>query len=101
MFLGTLLPYSTVSSLPRTTSDHFPLLIEISTHILTPQIFRYYNNWKLKPGFKDLVSAAWAPVSNQNDAVGRIVSKTKLLRQKVKEWKKTLKQDRAHLENAK
>jgi exonuclease III len=97
----SLLPNSTVSSLPHTTSDHFPLLIKILIHIQTPQIFYYYNNWKLKPGFKDLVSTAWAPVPNQNDVVGRIVSKTKLLRQKAKEWKKTLKPDRTHLENAK
>jgi hypothetical protein len=43
-----ILPDSSLVSLPRTTSDHFPLLQEISTNIPKPKVFRYYNNWIFK-----------------------------------------------------
>jgi hypothetical protein len=52
---GSVLPNTVVSTLPRITSDHYLLKVEISTNIPRPQIFRYCNNWNLKPGFKDLV----------------------------------------------
>jgi hypothetical protein len=52
----SILPNCSVISLPRTTSDHFPLKIEVSTAIPKPHIFRYCNNWKYKNGFRDVVS---------------------------------------------
>jgi hypothetical protein len=51
----SILPNTVMSTLPRITSDHYPLKVEISTNIPRPQIFRCCNNWNLKPGFKDLV----------------------------------------------
>jgi hypothetical protein len=51
----SILPNTVISTLPRITSDHYPLKVEISTNIPRPQIFRCCNNWNLKPGFKDLV----------------------------------------------
>jgi hypothetical protein len=51
-------PNSSVHTLPRTTPDHFPLKIEISTNIPKSQIFCYCINWPLKPSFKELVSSS-------------------------------------------
>jgi hypothetical protein len=43
-------PNSVVRTLPRITSDHFPIKIEVSTNIPRAQVFRYYNNWPLSMG---------------------------------------------------
>jgi hypothetical protein len=96
-----ILPDSSLVSLPRTTSDHFPLLVEISTKIPIPKVFRYYNIWKHKAGFKDIVTNCWPSVSVHADAAGNRVSKLKTLRGKTKSWKKSLQPDMAHLNIAK
>lgn len=98
---GASLPNTTIMSLPRTTSDHFPIKIEISTNIPIPQIFRYCNDWKHKLGFKDLVCSAWSNSPHQSDAAGTLVAKLKTRRKNAKEWKKSLKPDRVYLERAK
>jgi hypothetical protein len=94
-------PNTTVNSLPRTTSDHYPLKIETTSNIPRYQVFRYYNNWPLKPGFKELVSSVWSDTPPKSDAVGTLVVKIKILCQKAKVWKKSLLPDRSHLNNAK
>jgi hypothetical protein len=85
-----ILPDSSLVSLPRTTSDHFPLLQEISTNIPKPKVFRYYNNWIFKVGFKDLVSTNWPSTPVHVDVAGSLVNKLKTLREKEKTWKKKL-----------
>jgi hypothetical protein len=95
------LPNSVVSTLPRTTSDHFPLKIEVSTNILRSHVFRYCNNWPLKPGFKDLVSSIWSNTPVKSDSIGTLVGRVKNLLQKEKTWKKSLQPDRSLLNNAK
>jgi hypothetical protein len=81
-------PKSSIHTLPRTTSYHYPLKIEISTNIPKTQIFRYCNNWPLKPGFKDLVSSSWSNTHSKNNAIRTLVARIKTLRQKAKVWKK-------------
>jgi hypothetical protein len=88
-----ILPDSSLLSLPRMTSDHFPLIIEISTNIPNPKVFRYYNGWKYKASFKDLVSAFWPSTPVHVDAADSLVSKLKTLREKAKSWKKSLQPD--------
>jgi hypothetical protein len=95
------LPNSVASTLPRTTSDHFPLKIEVSTNIPRSQVFRYCNNWPLNPGFKDLVSSIWSSTPVKSDAIGTLVARVKNLRQKANTWKKSLQPDRSLLNNAK
>jgi hypothetical protein len=90
-----------VSTLPRTTSDHFPLKIEVSTNIPRSQVFRYCNNWPLKLSFKDLVSSIWSDTPVKSDDIGTLVARVKNLRQKAKTWKKSLQPDRSLLNNGK
>jgi hypothetical protein len=94
-------PNTTVHSLSRTTLDHYPLKIETTSNILRSQVFRYCNNWPLKPGFKELVSSLWSDTPPKSDATGTLVVKIKILRKKAKVWKKSLLPDRSHLNNAK
>jgi hypothetical protein len=82
------LPNTMLSSFPITTSDHCPLKIEIATSTPRPQIFRYYNNWKFKPGFKELLTSLWCSSSPQEDASTKIIYKLKILQQKVKVWRR-------------
>jgi hypothetical protein len=90
-----------VSSLPRTTSDHVPLKIEISTNIPKPQVFLYCNNWKFKPDFKDLVTSSWNHSAPRREVTGTLVPKIKTTRQKANGWKKSLRPHRTNLNNAK
>jgi hypothetical protein len=90
----SILPNCSLTSLPRTTSDHYPLKIEIFTNIPKPSIFRYCNNWVLKLGFKDLVSSTWDLTHSTEDAAGILGAKLRVLRQKAKESKKTSNQTR-------
>jgi hypothetical protein len=96
-----IFPNSSVHTLLRTTSDHYPLRIEISTNIPIAQNFCYCNNWPLKPDFKELVTSSWSSTPPKNDAIGTLVARIKILRQKAKIWKKSLRPDRSHLNNAK
>jgi hypothetical protein len=63
-------PNTTVHSLSRTTLDHYPLKIETTSNILRSQVFRYCNNWPLKPGFKELVSSLWSDTPPKSDVAG-------------------------------
>jgi exonuclease III len=94
-------PNSVVTTLPRITSDHYPIKIEVSTNIPRAQVFRYYNNWPLKHGFRELVASVWSSTPPKSDAIGTLVARVKFLRQKANSWKKSLKPDRVHLNNAK
>jgi hypothetical protein len=91
-----MFPNSLIHMLPRTTPDHYPLKMEISTTIPKAHVFRYCNNWPLKPGFKELVSSSWANTPPKIDAMGTLVARIKILRQKAKVWKKSLRPDRSH-----
>jgi hypothetical protein len=95
-----ILPDCNLISLPRTTSDHFPLRLEVASSIPKPNVFRYYNVWKFKPGFKDLVASHWPLEPVHSDVAGSLGSKLKTLRKKVEIWKKSLQPDRAHLNAA-
>jgi hypothetical protein len=77
-----ILPDSILLSLPRTTLDHFPLKLKVSTSIPKPNVFRYYNVWKHKLGFKELVSSHWPSGPTHLDAADSLVSKLKTLREK-------------------
>jgi endonuclease/exonuclease/phosphatase family metal-dependent hydrolase len=44
-----VMPNSSLSSLPRSTSDHVPLLVTASSAIPCPATFRFENCWLLDP----------------------------------------------------
>jgi hypothetical protein len=49
--MSSLHPNTTLTSLTRTTSDHIPLLVTITTDIPRAQSFRFENAWLLHPSF--------------------------------------------------
>jgi endonuclease/exonuclease/phosphatase family metal-dependent hydrolase len=54
-----MLPNTILSSLTRTTSDHVPLKIDISTVIPASKLFWFENFWVQAPGFWDVATTAW------------------------------------------
>ena len=62
------LPNTVLSSLTRSTSDHVPLKVEISTTIPKSTVFRFENFWIHSPGFHDVVTTAWCCRTENNNA---------------------------------
>ena len=84
-----LLPNTILSSLTRTTSDHVPLKIDISTTIPKSAIFRFENYWIHSPGFSDVVASAWNCWTSNSDPAAVIVAKLKSTRSALRTWRKS------------
>lgn len=84
----SLFPDSSLSSRPRTTSDHFPLLVSASTRI--PASFRFFfeRAWLLDPLFLPSILPSWSRAVNSRCAAGRLAAKKKAVRFASKAWKR-------------
>lgn len=83
-----LLPNTILSSLTRSTSDHVPLKIEISTSVPRAKIFRFENYWIHSPGSSDVVSSAWACQPTSGNPSALIAAKLKKMRSAIRAWRK-------------
>jgi len=63
-------PNTTLTSLVRSTSDHTPLLITISSTIPKSPLFRFENAWLLQPTFLPSVLLAWQEAPPHADTAG-------------------------------
>lgn len=80
-------PSTTLYSLTRTTSDHVPLKIDISTTIPKSRLFCFENYWIQCPGFIDVISAAWCCSTSSAEAAAILSTKLKGTRRALKHWK--------------
>ncbi|XP_028055196.1 uncharacterized protein LOC114259389 [Camellia sinensis] len=81
----TMFPEATVRVLPRTYSDHSPLLVYTQgMHTLNPLIrpFRFEAAWITYPGLLDVIKSSWSDM-NQN-----LIDSTAEFTCRVKEWNK-------------
>ena len=83
-----VLPNTTLSSLTRHTSDHVPLLVNVSTHIPQSKIFRFENYWIHCSGFRGVVEAAWRCRTPNSDPACLLAAKLKETRRALKLWRK-------------
>jgi hypothetical protein len=83
-------PNSMVHSLARSTSDHVPCVVSISTSIPKAQIFWFENHWIQQPGFLQIVHNSWNCPVRANSAAGILIAKFKNLRHDLKRWGKNL-----------
>ena len=83
-------PNSMVHPLAKTTSDHVPCVVSISTTIPKAKIFRFENHWIHQPGFDELVQKVWARPVRAANIAGVITAKLKNLRYELKKWGRTL-----------
>jgi hypothetical protein len=83
------LPNSSLSSLPRPTSDYVPILVSASTKIPRPSCFRFENAWLLNHLFLPSMLPAWTNAAAVSDAVGDLTARLKDFRNAAKVWKRS------------
>ena len=83
-----ILPNSIISSLTRRTSDHVPLILNISTHIPKARLFRFENCWVHRADFRDTVHSAWHCRTRNSDPAGVLAEKLKATKRALKLWNK-------------
>lgn len=71
------LPGTILSSLTRSTSDHVPLKIDISTSIPKSRLFRFDNYWVQLAGFRDVASSAWNCRMGNSESAATLTAKLK------------------------
>jgi hypothetical protein len=77
---------SNLSSLPRPTSDHTPLLLTLSASLPKSSFFRFENFWLQSQSFLPSILSAWEQASPRADTVGQLVVCIKSARAAAKVW---------------
>jgi hypothetical protein len=85
-----ILPSTILSSLTRTTSDHVPLRVDVSTVIPKSNLFRFENYWVKAAGFQDVLTSVWACRTDNNDTSAIVAAKLKETRRAIREWRKQI-----------
>lgn len=83
-----VLPNTNLSSLTRSTSDHVPLKVEISTSIPKPKTFRFDNTWSLHPSFLASITEAWNIRNPPTHPTAALVRRLKSTRAAAKKWRR-------------
>ncbi|CAN6300756.1 unnamed protein product [Urochloa humidicola] len=78
-------PNSSLTSLPKPTSDHTPLQLRFSTEIPKPNLFRFENAWLKHQDYLPTVLPAWQSAGNGN-ATAIVVGSLKAVRCASKVW---------------
>jgi hypothetical protein len=68
-------PTSSLTTLPRPTSDHFPLLVTARSSIPHTAHFRFENAWLVDPAFLPTTMPAWTVVVPARNAAAVIAAK--------------------------
>ncbi|KAJ1273852.1 hypothetical protein BS78_05G016600 [Paspalum vaginatum] len=94
-------PSSTLTALPRPTSDHKPLLVTMSTTIPKSSVFRFENAWLHNPVFLPSVLPAWQLTPRPRDAAGNLARCLKSTRAAAKVWARRSRAPPAIISNCK
>lgn len=81
-------PNSSVTTLPREHSDHCPVLLKPFNADFGPSPFRFYNSWLNCKDFDKVFELAWINFHGYGAPDRYFLSKLKLLKEKIKEWRK-------------
>jgi hypothetical protein len=73
----TSYPGSSVSTLSRDVSDHYPCLISMNTDILKANVFRFENFWFLHEDFMPVMQHGWNLSVVTMDGAKRLMAKFK------------------------
>jgi hypothetical protein len=82
-------PVSSLTSLPRPTFDHVPLVITASTKMPCNPCFRFENAWLLDASFLPSTIPHWNRVVPARNAAAVLAAKVKHFRFAAKVWKKS------------
>jgi hypothetical protein len=83
--MAAAFPNSSLTSLPKPTSDHTPILLSLSTSIPKPNVFRFENGWLKHRDFLPTILPAWQ-AANGRDAAAALVGSLKAVRGASKAW---------------
>lgn len=78
-------PDTSVKGYDMTPSDHCPCLVNISTAIPRPKVFRFENYWLQLPCFQQILNEVWSAPMPHTDQAKRITAKFKKLRKALRE----------------
>jgi len=84
--LDLALPMANLSSLPRPTSDHTPLLLSLASDIPKPDSFRLDNFLLRNESFFASITQGWHQAASCTDAAGQLVACIKAARAATKVW---------------
>ena len=82
----TTFPQKTLSSLVRQTSDHTPIMANMTTKLPKSTLFRFENAWLHNKQFLPTVLPAWHAAPASTDAAGRLAGCLKSTRAPAKVW---------------
>jgi hypothetical protein len=88
--LALSFPDTKVMPLYRPISDHIPYVVQISTKVPKPQVFRFENYWINFEGFSDIVSLHWHTTPFFGNSARTLSAKFKQLRRGLKAWSQNL-----------
>jgi endonuclease/exonuclease/phosphatase (EEP) superfamily protein YafD len=94
-------PDTALTSLPRPTSDHTPLLLTLCTNIPKTTIFRFENAWLHNSSFLPMVLPAWSNAYPQVDTAGHLAACLKVTRTAAKVWNRRNRAPPALIQNCK
>lgn len=83
-------PNAEVLPLAKTTSDHIPCKIAISTSTPRSNIFRFENFWAEHDSFLTIVQDSWHSSTVLTDSAKSILAKFKKLRADLRKWSHNL-----------
>ncbi|PWA83892.1 RNA-directed DNA polymerase, eukaryota, Reverse transcriptase zinc-binding domain protein [Artemisia annua] len=81
-----------VTILDKLWSDHNPILLHCKKIDFGPTPFRIFHSWFDRPGFEDVVKAAWVNLSREDvGAISTFHTKLKGLKLHLKQWHSQIK----------
>jgi hypothetical protein len=86
--LDLAFPMTSLSSLPRPTSDHTPIMLSLSSNIPKPNSFKLDNYLLKNNSFLASVVLGWQQAPACSDAAGKLVACIKAARAAAKVWKR-------------
>ncbi|XP_058099751.1 uncharacterized protein LOC131244111 [Magnolia sinica] len=80
-------PTSSQLALPRTTSDHCPIMLSTEEDNWGPKPLRFNSAWLQIDGFHQKIVEWWSIFQVDGFAWHRLLCKLRLLKERLKEWK--------------
>ncbi|GJW32770.1 RNA-directed DNA polymerase, eukaryota [Tanacetum coccineum] len=77
---------ASVLALPRTLSDHCPVLLSVGIKHSGPKAFKIFDHWFSVPGFDSLINNSWSEGLYNGTPDIILKNKLKKLKADIKEW---------------
>ncbi len=82
----SIFPHSTLRALPRSRSDHSPLMLIAFSFIPASQLFRFEPYLLRHPVISEVISTSWSAACNSDNPASRFASKVGKVSNALKVW---------------